>query len=229
MLYESTYNQYFLEHSWGPWKKHLYISREGESGRFTYKYPKEYYDKYKTYKKEADARTQDALNRGDLKKAVEYSKKGVYNAERTADRNAEYYESYYDTDFDKVINRSVKAAVNALNFGLDMKDKAEGYLNRFANSVANAWNKTTSAVSSYAQKGKSFLSGAGYLTSTAAKVIAPKVASSVQNLVKGAGEAISKTWNNAKTKVNETAENVKKKVKNTVSVARARASGAELV
>ena len=45
MLYESNYNQYYLEHSWGPWKKHLYISRDRESGKIIYKYPPVEYDK----------------------------------------------------------------------------------------------------------------------------------------------------------------------------------------
>lgn len=186
MLYESNYNQYFLEHSWGPWKKHLYISREGESGRFTYKYPKEYYDKYKTNSTRVEG----------------------YESGKRADENAAYYDSYYN-GVDKVINRSVKAAVKALNFGLDMKDKAENYLNRFGNAVANAWNKTKTAVSSFASAGKTFLKGTGYIAKTAARVTMPKVAASVQNLIKGAGEAVSKGWNSAKEGARKAGETVK--------------------
>lgn len=218
MLYESTYNQYFLEHSWGPWKKHLYISRDGESGKFTYKYPKEYYDKYKQYKRTTAATSKGALMRGDTDRAIDYAKKVGYNAERKADENAEYYNEYYDSDFDKVINRSVKAAVNALNFGVDMKNKAEGYLNRFANAVADAWNGAKSPDRTRVQAGKQFVSN--LWDSLSNTVTAKKVSSSIQNLVKGAGELVKKTWDdvkNSKTvkKAERTVDRAKETVANT--------------
>ena len=207
MLYESTYNQYFLEHSWGPWKKHMYISREGESGHFTYKYPKEYYDKYKQYKK------------ANLDVTGETTKK--------ADQNADYYNSYYNTNIDKVINRSVKAAVNALNFGVDTKNKAEGYLNRFANAVANAWNSAKSPDRTRIQAGKQFVSNvANYVANT---VTAKRISSSVQNLVKGAGEAISKSWNSAKAKAENATADVKKKLRDTKNTIKNRVSGPQPV
>ena len=189
MLYESRYNQYFLEHSWGPWKKHLYISREGESGKFKYKYPADYYNKYKGYQK----------LEGDSGKA--------------ADRNAEYYNSYYNTDVDKVINRSVKAAVKALNFGTDLKGKAEGYLNRFANAVSNAWNSAKSPDRTRVQAGKQFASNLWNYTK--GTVTARRIAASVQNLVKGAGEAISKSWGRAKDAVSKASDTANDAVKKT--------------
>lgn len=208
MLYESNYNQYFLEHSWGPWKKHLYISRDGESGRYTYKYPKEYYDKYKTNS----------------------SRVTGFDSTKRADENAAYYDSYYNTKVDKVINRSVKAAVKALNFGMDMKEKAEGYLNRFANAVSDAWNSAKSPDRTRIQAGKQFVSNMwNYAKNT---VTAQRIAASVQNLVKGAGEAISKGWEEAKEKANKVsnaASEAKKKLKNKIDIAKARASGGTLV
>ena len=229
MLYESRYNQYFLEHSSGPWKKHLYISRDGTSGRFVYKYPKEYYDKYRVAKDVDTGEIRDPLNvRGGHRYTFED------RSSKPADKNSEYYNEYYNTGIDKVINRSVKKAVDALNFGLDMKEKAEGYLNRFANSVADAWNKTKSSVSSFASKGKSFLSGTGYLASTAAKVVAPKVASSVKNLIEGAAEAVKNTWKEVKNnktvkKITNAADELGRKVRNTVKGTKARAQGAQPV
>lgn len=212
MLYESTYNQYFLEHSSGPWKKHLYISRDGESGKFTYKYPKEYYDKYKTYKK------QNLDVTGETRKR--------------ADENADYYNSYYNTGVDKVINRSVKAAVEALNFGMDVKEKAEGYLNRFANAVADAWNSAKSPDRTRVQAGKQFVSNMWNYTKNT--VTAKRISSSVQNLIKGASEAIEKGWNDVKNSkagktVQRTADELGRKVRNTVKGVRARAQGAERV
>ena len=215
MLYESTYNQYFLEHSWGPWKKHLYISRDGESGKYTYKYPKEYYDKYRAYQYD---KANAAYRNPEFKSIDErqnYIDK-VFN--KKADKDSEYYNSYYN-DIDKVINRSVKAAVNALNFGSELKGKAEGYLNRFANAVANAWDSGTSKVSSYAAAGKSYVQGAGYLASTAAKVVAPKVSASVQNLVKGAKTAISNSWGKLKSKVSNNEDKKAGKTRDRVSKA----------
>lgn len=208
MLYESTYNQYFLEHSWGPWKKHMYISRDEKNGRFVYKYPKEYYEKYE--KRRADKMYTDgnewlkARQAGDTEKANALWKERQKIAQKDATRDSEYYNEYYNTDVDKVINRSVKSAVKALNFGMDMKEKAEGYLNRFAKAVSNAWNSTKGKVSSYTNTGKSFLQGVGYLTKTAAKVVTPRIAASVQNLIKGASEAISKGWNNVANKKSST-------------------------
>ena len=187
MLYESNYNQYYLEHSWGPWKKHMYISREGESGKFTYKYPKEYYDKYKNYKKT------------NLDVTGETNKK--------ADENSDYYNSYYN-DVDKVINRSVKATVNALNFGLDLKGKAEGYLTRFGNAVANAWNSAKSPDRTRIQAGKQFVQNMfDYSVNT---VTSKRISASVKNLMEGAAKAVSNSWGKAK----ETASNVKNAVKN---------------
>ena len=182
MLYESTYNQYFLEHSWGPWKKHMYISRDGETGNYTYKYPKEYYDKYKTNS----------------------SRVAGFDPTKRADENAEYYNNYYDTDIDKIINRSVKAAVSALNFGHNLRTKAEGYLNRFGNAVANAWNSAKSPDRTRIQAGKQFISNMWNYTKNT--VTAKRIAASVQNLIKGAGEAISKSWNRAKDVVDKAEE-----------------------
>ncbi len=222
MLYESTYNQYFLEHSWGPWRKHMYISRDGESGNYTYKYPKEYYDKYKTYTKErASNASRSSL---DMSKAQ-------YDSSRTADQNKEYYDDYYN-DIDKIINRSVKAAVSALNFGHNLRTKAEGYLNRFGNAVANAWNSAKSPVRTRIQAGKQFVSNMWNYTKN--RVTAKRIAASVQNLIKGAGEAISKGWNEAKNSkagraIKNTVEDTKRKVRNTVRGVKARAQGAEPV
>ena len=188
MLYESNYNQYYLEHSWGPWKKHLYISRDGESGKFVYKYPKDYYDKYKSYKK------------SNLDVTGETNKK--------ADENADYYNSYYN-DVDKVINRSVKAAVNALNFSADMKGKAEGYFNRFGNAVANAWNSAKDPDRTRVQAGKSFIQNMwNYTTNT---VTAKRVSASVQNLMEGAAKAIGNSWGKAKSKAEEKVHEIKER------------------
>lgn len=232
MLYESTYNQYFLEHSWGPWKKHMYISRDEKNGRFVYKYPKEYYEKYNTFKKDR------------LDKAIADTKRGAgptkniananYDSSRSANQNAAYYNSYYNIGIDKVINRSVKAAVKAMNFGLDMKEKAEGYLNRFAKAVSNAWNGAKSPDRTRVQAGKQFVSNMWNYTKNT--VTAKRISSSIQNLIKGAGEAISKGWNEAKDtankakqKVTTTVDELGRKVRNTVTDARLRARGAERV
>lgn len=196
MLYESTYNQYFLEHSWGPWKKHLYISRDGESGKYTYKYPKEYYEKYRPWKKER----------------AKYVENFVTDKDRAADENSEYYNEYY-SDFDKVINRSVKKAVDALNFAHDTRVKAEGYLNRFANAVKDAWNGAKSPDRTRIQAGKKFI---GDLWDYAKNTVTTKrISSSIQNLVQGAGEAISKTWNDTKEKTKTTLTTAKNKLLNT--------------
>lgn len=224
MLYESTYNQYFLEHSWGPWKKHLYISRDGESGKFTYKYPKEYYQKYRTFNSN---RVTNALVEGRTNDAIALRNK-------SGSRDAEFYNEYYNTGVDKVINRSVKAAVKALNFGVELKGKAEDYLNRFGNAVANAWNTTKSKASAYAQTGKNFVSNlANKVTSN---VTVQRISASVKNLIQGAGAAIEETWNDAKKTANKvkkqvttTADELGWKVRNTVKGVRARAQGAERV
>lgn len=234
MLYESTYNQYFLEHSWGPWKKHLYISRDGESGKFTYKYPQEYYDKYRQKGRELLAKSKGARMRGDMTRSSQLSREASPYYTKSADESADYYNEYYNTDVDKVINRSVKAAVKALNFGMDMKEKAEGYLNRFANAVADAWNSAKSSDRICVQAGKQFVSNMwNYAKNT---VTAKRISSSVQNLIKGAGEAIEKGWNEAKEtarkakkQVTTTADDLGRKVRNTLRGAKARAQGAERV
>ena len=214
MLYESNYNQYFLEHSWGPWKKHLYISRDEKNGKFVYKYPQEYYEKYRN----AEATKFASQGKRGLYKYTQ----GASNEELEKMGANNYNDTFYNTSFDKVINNSVKAAVSALNFGMDMKDKAENYLTRFGNAVANAWNKTKTAVSSFASTGKRYLKGAGYLAKTVVKVTAPKVAASVRNLIKGAGEAVSKGWK----KVKDSAQNVKTNVSNTIKAIDAKRKGA---
>lgn len=197
MLYESTYNQYFLEHSWGDWKNHLYISKEKKDGKWVYHYPQSYYDQYK---QELMTRAAKNRNRNAYNKYANLSNEDIDNSKS----QSRYFNLYAErrageaTGVEKIINNSVKAAVNVLNFGADMKDKATDYLNRFGNAVANAWNNTKSKISSFAGKGKSFLKGAGYLASKASEVIAPRVSASVKNLIKGAGEAISKGWNSAK-------------------------------
>lgn len=238
MLYESTYNQYFLEHSWGPWKKHLYISRDGESGKYTYKYPKEYYDRYKSDKlskiksgfvegNKTDSRWMKNLRRESYKDI-----QGKSGEELRRDAEADSYEDeYYDSTLDKVINNSVKAAVNALNFGADMKNKAEGYLNRFANAVADAWNGAKSSDRTRVQAGKKFVSDLWDYTKNT--VTAKKISSSIQNLVKGAGELVKKTWDdtkkkakNAKRAVTETARSAKTGIVNTIKGAKARSQGA---
>lgn len=216
MLYESEYNQYFLEHSWGPWKKHLYISRDEKDGHFVYKYPPEYYNKYRGWKQ---TRAEAAVD--DMKKGWGSTSKNVANANydrsRSADQNVQYYNEYYNTGVDKFINRSVKAAVKALNFGLDMKEKAEGYLTRFGNAVAGAWNNAKTKVTSNAtfQAGKNFVSNMA--NQVKSNVTVQRVASSIQNLIKGAGEAVSKGWNAAKTGARNAAKSVSDTVTNTVN------------
>lgn len=231
MLYESTYNQYFLEHSWGPWKKHMYISREGESGKFTYKYPREYYEKYEKRRNDKLYKNGNewlkAYQAGDTEKANALWDKQKKIENKDATRDSEYYNEYYNTGVDKVINRSVKAAVKALNFGVELKGKAEDYLNRFGNAVANAWNTTKSKASAYAQTGKNFVSNlANKVTSN---VTVQRISASVKNLIQGAGAAIEETWNDAKKKVTTTADELGRKVRNTVKGVRARAQGAERV
>lgn len=217
MLYESRYNQYFLEHSWGPWKKHMYISREGESGKFTYKYPPEYYMKYgkrRTDKMYVNGnKWLEARQAGDTKKADALWEERRKIAQKNPTRDSEYYNEYYNTDVDKVINRSVKAAVKALNFGMDLKGKAEGYLNRFANAVSNAWNSAKSPDRTRVQAGKQFVSN--LLDYTKGTVTAKRISASVQNLVKGASEAISKSWGRGKDTASKAAESAKDTLKKT--------------
>ena len=201
MLYESNYNQYYLEHSWGPWKNHLYISRDGESGKFKYTYPKDYYDKYR-----------------EQKGLLNYTMVGNKGAE--ADK--EFESSYYSKNIDKVINGAVKTTVNALNFGLDLKGKAEGYLTRFGNAVANSWNNAKSFTSTQYNAGKQFVSN---LWDSAKNVVTSKrISASVQNLMQGAAKAIGNSWGKAKNaagtaanNIKNTASNTAQNVKNTVS------------
>lgn len=203
----------------------MYISRDGESGKYTYKYPKEYYDRYKSDKlakiksgfvegNKTDSRWMKNLRRESYKDI-----QGKSGEELRRDAEADSYEDeYYDSTIDKVINNSVKAAVNALNFGADMKNKAEGYLNRFANAVADAWNGAKSPDRTRVQAGKKFVSDLWDYTKNT--VTAKKVSSSIQNLVKGAGELVKKTWDdvkNSKTvkKAERTVDRAKETVANT--------------